>query len=551
VVDGYHGQPLLKPPVWTWEVPTYFFVGGAAGVAALIAAVAAIAGVEGRLVRDARSIALAGALISPALLVSDLGRPARFINMFRVFKVQSPMSMGAWTLGVFTPAVLIAWLWGPGAGEAGASFLMGVLGHVGSVVGAATGLVLATYTGVLIGVTTVPVWAAHARTLPLHFGASALGAAVSILELCGHVTPALNALGAASAAGVTVAWLSLETARHPVSKTLTSGASGGLTRMGHVLSGPLPLLLRLVWASSPMARLVAAVVTIAGSLVAKFGWIAAGKASIAAAVVLAVVLTGAQAPRVDLSPKALAAAASRYVVDYREEFKFLLAEERYTQRVFTVDGRLTRQRDMKGEMYLAFIPADGEWISVHDIMEVDGAPLRNRDDLRQLMRHGDVRGAAMRVANRNATFNIGRLGRNFNEPMLPLLLLDPKRLKTLDIERRSIVQAGDRTRVELGYKEKQRPTLVRSTTGPHLYGTGTFTVEPVTGRIEKTVYEIKDKGVSSRLVTEYALEPRLNLWVPVLFREFYESSWDGKPEIIRCEATYTNYARFEVTGRIK
>ena len=36
-----------------------------------------------------------------ALLISDLGRPARFLAMLRVFKKQSPMSVGAWILAAF------------------------------------------------------------------------------------------------------------------------------------------------------------------------------------------------------------------------------------------------------------------------------------------------------------------------------------------------------------------------------------------------------------------------------------------------------------------
>lgn len=35
----YYGAAPVEPPVWTWEIPAYFFVGGAAGAASLIAAV--------------------------------------------------------------------------------------------------------------------------------------------------------------------------------------------------------------------------------------------------------------------------------------------------------------------------------------------------------------------------------------------------------------------------------------------------------------------------------------------------------------------------------
>src|ERR1700682_6557679 len=90
-VRGYYNLPVLKEPVWTWEVPAYFFVGGAAGASAAIAAAARLFGRED-VVSDARWVAAAGARLATPLLIADLGRPERFLNMLRVFKVQSPMS---------------------------------------------------------------------------------------------------------------------------------------------------------------------------------------------------------------------------------------------------------------------------------------------------------------------------------------------------------------------------------------------------------------------------------------------------------------------------
>src|SRR5262245_15350310 len=87
-VAGYYGRPLLKPASWTWEVPAYLFIGGAAGICAVITMVATFWSNPG-LARDARHLAAAGAALSPLLLISDLGRPGRFLNMLRVFKPQS------------------------------------------------------------------------------------------------------------------------------------------------------------------------------------------------------------------------------------------------------------------------------------------------------------------------------------------------------------------------------------------------------------------------------------------------------------------------------
>ena len=51
----------------------------------------------------------AGAIgLSGAALVADLGRPERFLNMLRVFKLSSPMSVGSWLLSAFGGAATVA-----------------------------------------------------------------------------------------------------------------------------------------------------------------------------------------------------------------------------------------------------------------------------------------------------------------------------------------------------------------------------------------------------------------------------------------------------------
>lgn len=257
----YRGAPLLKPPVWTWEVPVYFFIGGIAGVAAVIAAAAHFSAADtGTLARDAKWIAALGALLSPLLLISDLGRPARFLYMLRVFKLQSPMSVGVWTLVAFSGAALAALL------------PFGAITGAATVLAAITGAILATYTGVLIGATAIPAWARNVDVLPAHFGASGLGAAVSILELVGHRTAAMNALGIVAAAVETILIVVL----------LRRGSSSGRLMHGaEILSGPLPLVLRLAAAHIPTVRVSIGVVTIAGSLLTRFAWIEAGKRSTA------------------------------------------------------------------------------------------------------------------------------------------------------------------------------------------------------------------------------------------------------------------------------
>ena len=235
-----------------------------------------------------------GATLSTPLLIADLGRPSRFLNMLRVFKPQSPMSVGAWTLAVFGTASAGAVALGapasrrlagrrPAARGAGTApgqpprTAARPVGDAAAMLSAVTGLVMATYTGVLIGATAIPVWKKHVSVLPIHFGASALASAASLLELLGNKEPALAKLAAAAAAFETFTGWRIEAGGGIESEPLMHGATGITTRIGGMFSGPLPLILRAIGTRN--TRTAAAAAALLGSLITRIAWIEAGKAS--------------------------------------------------------------------------------------------------------------------------------------------------------------------------------------------------------------------------------------------------------------------------------
>ncbi len=282
---GYYGIPLLKEPSWTWEIPLYFFVGGASGAAAVIGSIADYTGADRELVKHARWIAAAGSVISPLLLVSDLGRPERFLNMMRVFKPKSVMSMGVWTLIAFSGGAAASAFAEFLRARYGPSLLLKVIENAGNAASLAFGLPFSNYTGVLIGATAIPVWNHNAGSLPQHFGASGVNAAVGMLELAGHEkSRALQMLGLGAAIFECWEGWKIESDREDVTAPLRGGPSGWTIRAGGVLSGPIPLALRLLsmFAGKRQARTfrrMAAVSAVSGSLLTRIAWIYAGHIS--------------------------------------------------------------------------------------------------------------------------------------------------------------------------------------------------------------------------------------------------------------------------------
>jgi hypothetical protein len=276
---GYYGHPVVKPPVWTWEVPLYFFFGGIGGMSAVIA-LGGILFHQVDLARMAMWIAvIAGAVLSPILLIMDLGRPHLFLNMLRVFKHRSAMSMGAWILTAFGGCAVAGLITlelhahqiFPGTLDQ----LLRVVAGIFTLGAAIFGTLLSTYTGVLIGATAIPAWFLHRTLLPIHFGTAGLGSAAGLLELLGHRIAVLNFLGFYAAAVETalLIWLSID--KHGVAdRAIHEHGTGWLIRIAEVLSGPLALVLRF-FGFIPAA----AISFLTGALLSRIGWIVAGKIS--------------------------------------------------------------------------------------------------------------------------------------------------------------------------------------------------------------------------------------------------------------------------------
>jgi len=275
---GYYGQPVVRPPVWTWEIPIYFFVGGLGGMSALIA-FGAVLFHHFDVARTAMWVAAVASVISPVLLTLDLGRPHLFINMLRVFKPQSPMSMGAWILTAFgactVPGLIVLELQTFHLFAGAIEQIFAVIARILIFGSAVFGMLLATYTGVLIGATAIPAWFFHHKLLPIHFGTAGLGSAAALLELLGHRMAPLNAIGLFAAAVETVLLIWLSVDKHGVAdRAIHEHRSGRFIRIGGILTGPLPLILRL-FGMIPLA----AISFLLGALVSRFGWIAVGKTS--------------------------------------------------------------------------------------------------------------------------------------------------------------------------------------------------------------------------------------------------------------------------------
>ncbi|MEW9532939.1 NrfD/PsrC family molybdoenzyme membrane anchor subunit [Microbispora sp. NPDC049125] len=272
---SYYGQRVIKAPIWHEpHMPVYLYLGGVSGAASTMAAAGRFTG-RPRLEMAARGAAFAGGTLGAAFLVAELGRPERFLNMLRVFKPTSPMSVGSWTLAAQGGLTAVSL----------GSAVTGVLplaGDAATLVSGVTGPVMATYTAVLLADTAVPAWHEARRELPFLFAGSALASAAAAVMVATPRAQAgpIRALAAVGAVTEVLAGAVMERRLGLVGEPYRQGRAGRLMKASRVLTLGGGVLATVAGRSRALTALSAAALT-AGALCTRFGVLAAGRASAA------------------------------------------------------------------------------------------------------------------------------------------------------------------------------------------------------------------------------------------------------------------------------
>jgi DMSO reductase anchor subunit len=271
--ESYYGKPILKQPTWkTPDVPLYLFLGGMAGGSALLAEGGALTG-RHDLEKVARLAAAAGATAGTVALVHDLGRPERFLNMLRVLKVTSPLSVGSFILAPFASF----------AGAAAASQVTGVLPRLGRLAGlgaAAFGPPLATYTAALVTNTAVPAWHEAYREMPFLFagsGAQAAGGVAMVFVNRDQAAPARRMALAGAAVDLVAA--EMITKKGLVAEPYREGMPGRLMKAARNATIAASALNLVAGRRSRLLSALAGLTYVGASITTRFGVFEAGRAS--------------------------------------------------------------------------------------------------------------------------------------------------------------------------------------------------------------------------------------------------------------------------------
>jgi len=254
----------------------------------------------------------------------------------------------------------------------------------------------------------------------------------------------------------------------------------------------------------------------------------------------------------------LLARARQYVADYETQFATIIGEERHRQdfaQERNIDSevgvvKMTKiSRSMRSEVSLAWFPDVPGWFGFRDVIDVDGKPVKDRDRRLARLFFEKPSGKLLKQAlQESARYNLGTIRRNFNVPMVTLQFLEEDLSRRFRFEDDGHGRAGDRPARIVRFQEIVRPTIILSNEADAL-SSGRYWIDAETGRVLKTELVIGDRNGDIRISTWYRPDDRLGIWVPAKMTERYDYT-NRLYDFIQCDASYSNFRRFETGARI-
>jgi VWFA-related protein len=276
----------------------------------------------------------------------------------------------------------------------------------------------------------------------------------------------------------------------------------------------------------------------------------AGKAAVAyiGSAPAAGAVEGPEAAGRDLEAQRVLAKAADYVAGYQREYSMLVAEERYVQRT------RTQQQTLRSDLLLVRPPGLDAWVSFRDVYEINGRPVRDREDrLKRLFLDGSPEAQAQLAAikEESSRLNIGLVERNINVPLYALKFLEAANLGRCRFALSGTKEVAGVSATRITFREVAKPTLVRLDRTRDIAATGWFLVDSSSGAVVGTMLQLSFPGDSAviEFTVRYDREGNLGLWVPVEMTEAYSirGAATEKNVVLDARAEYSRFRRFQVT----
>lgn len=237
--------------------------------------------------------------------------------------------------------------------------------------------------------------------------------------------------------------------------------------------------------------------------------------------------------------------AAKYVEEFGRTYSSVVAEEHYRQWI-DAGGRgpvAGRSIVLRSDLLIVKNPGGAGWLPFRDVFEVNGDPVRNRDErLKKLFLENppNAMNEARRIMDEGARYNIGGI-RNINVPLLALWFLEPSSGTRVVFKKTGTkkLEAVETWVVE--FVETGRPTIIRGDDEHDVETSGTFWLDPAAGTVLKTFLKANYRNIRQETTVTYTCHPKLKMFVPEEMSEVYSTG-----SVQRGIANYSNFRQFQV-----
>jgi hypothetical protein len=238
--------------------------------------------------------------------------------------------------------------------------------------------------------------------------------------------------------------------------------------------------------------------------------------------------------------------AGRYVSTFIDTFSNVVAEETYEQESTWTRGG--QRRELKSDFLLILPPDSTVWIPFRDVFEVDGRPVRDRQERLTKTLLQPTKSAldrAYQIAQEGARYNIeASMKRTINNPLLALAFVQTEAQARFrySTDRQDPAEGAGVWIVE--YREEAHPTFIKGAFDKDLPVHGRYWINQSDGRIIRSEVNVEDPSVAAKITTDFQQDDRFKIDVPIRMSEIYRLI-NGR--VVTGTATYGRFRRFGVS----
>jgi hypothetical protein len=268
---------------------------------------------------------------------------------------------------------------------------------------------------------------------------------------------------------------------------------------------------------------------------------------------VAISITTAAAQQSPTEIGTVLARASEYVSQYEAELGNLIGSEEYVQSSVWLDystpPRVAKRMQRRTSADFLIIQVGDEWAALRKVNRLDGNKVKEATPSfdSAFDNSPEANSALLKNMKLESTeYNLGDIQREINLPTFALHVLRKSEVQRFVFERVGTAKIDGVQTWKIRFRETSGQSLVVGGKGETLYSNGTLWIEPETGRILQTEFNVENPYASSRIKGEidvtYGVGKNVQILVPAYMIEHYESAHNN----VDCRADYSNFRPFLV-----